>query len=69
MGEIDGDIGIVYNMFGNKLTSGNNMPSTSPFSTFFEKYSCLFVLMPYMLQHYNCEDTINKFKAQLAQYR
>ncbi len=40
MGEIDGDIGIVYNMFGNKLTSGNNMASTSPFSTFFEKYSC-----------------------------
>jgi len=27
-------------MFGNKLTSGNDMASTSPFSTFLEKNSC-----------------------------
>jgi hypothetical protein len=37
---------------------------------FLKKIPILFVLMPYMLQHYNWEkDTIDGFKVRLAQYK
>ncbi len=37
---------------------------------FLKKMNVLFVLMPYMLRHYNWEkDTIDKFKVQLTQYK
>jgi hypothetical protein len=51
---------IVCNMFGSKSKNGNGMASSSPLS----HNLILFVLLSYVLQHYNWEkDIIDKFEA------